>query len=835
MKIPTSRQRALLPALVPIVMLLPGSLRHADARETFNLHALELDNPGQQIADLSFFAEPDGQLPGTYRVTVYVNGEKQGEAQDIAFVAGAENRLHALLTPAMLRRWGVKIDAFPGLAALSPETPLEDIGHYIPMATAELQFSQLRLNVSLPQAAMDARARGEVDPAEWDEGVTAALLNYSLSGSHRWLDVGKGSRDSYYASLQSGINLGAWRLRNDSTGYYASGHASRWTSINTYLQRNIKGLKGQLTLGDSYTTSEIFDSVQFRGAQLASDDNMLPDSLRGFAPVIRGIAHSSAQVTIRQSDYIIYQSYVAPGAFIIRDLYPTSGSGDLTVTIKEADGSERTFVQPFSAVPIMQREGHLKYALTAGKYRSGNRTRDEPAFGQATAIYGLPRGITLFGGAIAAQHYHAGAAGLGFGLGDPGSLSADMSVARSTLDRNDTHHGHSYRLQYAKDFQATDTRFTLAAYRYSTAGFYTFQEANDRRGGGYQYWRGVNNKRQKLQLELSQSMGDYGSLYLSGFQQSFWQEAGFERTLSTGWSGNFSGISYNLAYSYNTYPARAQPAEQQLAFSIQVPLSRFLPNAWASYSLNSAKHGPTRQQVGLSGTTLADNNLSYSIQQSHSNHGAGSAGSLSAAYKGGQGEVNGGYNYDAHYQQINYGLKGGVVAHPHGVTLSQPLGQALAVLKAPGARDAKVQNNTGLYTDRRGYAVVPYVTPYRKNRLVLDTTTLGDEVDIDSAVQTVTPTNGAVVMANVNTRVGRRVLMKLFYQGRPVPFGAQATLAEGGSGIVGDDGQVYLAGVADEGKIKVKWNADQQCVVHFRLPDNVGNSPVIETEQECLA
>ena len=828
MKTPTSRQRALLPALVPIVLLLPGYLRHADAREMFNLHALELDNPGQPVADLAFFAEPDGQLPGTYRVTVYVNGEKQGEAQDIAFIAGADKRLHAQITPAMLRSWGVKIDAFPELAALSPEAPLEDIGHYIPMAAAELRFSQLTLNVSLPQAAMDARARGDVDPAEWDEGVTAALLNYSLSGSHRWLNVGKGSRDSYYASLQSGVHLGAWRLRNDSTGHSASGHGSRRASINPYLQRNINGMQGQLTLGDSYTASEIFDSVQFRGAQLASDDNMLPDSLRGFAPVIRGIAQSSAQVTIRQNDYIIYQSYVAPGAFVIRDLYPTSGSGDLTVTIKEADGSEHTFVQPFSAVPIMQREGRLKYALTAGKYRSGNRSSDEPAFGQATAIYGLPRAVTLFGGAIAAQNYHAGAAGLGFGLGDLGSLSADMSVAQSTLNRNDAHHGHSYRLQYAKDFQATDTRFTLAAYRYSTAGFYTFQEANDRRAEGHNKW-------QKLQLDLSQSAGDYGSLYLSGYQQDFWQEEAYERTLSTGWSGNFSGISYNLAYSYNTYPARAQPAEQQLAFSVQVPLSRFLPNAWASYSLNSARHGNTRQQVGLSGTTLADNNLSYSIQQSHTHHGAGSAGSLSAGYKGGQGEISGGYNYDAHFQQINYGLKGGVVAHPHGITLSQPLGQTLAVLKAPDARDAKVQNNTGLYTDRRGYAVVPYVTPYRKNRLVLDTTTLGDEVDIDSAVQTVTPTQGAVVMANFNTRVGWRVLMKLSYLGRPVPFGAQATLKEGSSGIVGDDGVVYLAGVPEEGKLKVKWNADQQCEVHFRLPDNVGNSPVIETEQECLA
>lgn len=258
-----------------------------------------------------------------------------------------------------------------------------------------------------------------------------------------------------------------------------------------------------------------------------------------------------------------------------------------------------------------------------------------------------------------------------------------------------------------------------------------------------------------------------------------------------------------------------------------------MPNAWASYSVNTAKHGDTRQQVGLNGTALADNNLSYSLQQSYTNHGTGGSGNINADYKGGQGEITGGYNYDDDTQQVNYGLKGGIVVHPHGITLSQPLGDSLAIVKAPGADDAKVQNNTGVYTDWRGYAVVPYVNAYRKNRIALDTSTLGDEVDIDTAVQTVTPTQGAVVMADFNTRVGRRVLMTMLYRGLPVPFGAQAKMKEGGSGIVGDDGQVYLTGVPDEGDITVNWNGKQQCVVHYRLPESAANAPVTETEQEC--
>ncbi len=87
---PTPRLMIILLTLLLAMVLLSGYLRNAEAREVFNPHALEIDNPGQPVADLSTFAESGGQLPGTYRVTVFVNGEKQGDAQDIAFTDGAE-------------------------------------------------------------------------------------------------------------------------------------------------------------------------------------------------------------------------------------------------------------------------------------------------------------------------------------------------------------------------------------------------------------------------------------------------------------------------------------------------------------------------------------------------------------------------------------------------------------------------------------------------------------------------------------------------------------------------------------------------------------------------
>ncbi|MGG9011454.1 fimbria/pilus outer membrane usher protein, partial [Escherichia coli] len=72
----------------------------------------------------------------------------------------------------------------------------------------------------------------------------------------------------------------------------------------------------------------------------------------------------------RQNSYVIYQSNVPACACEINDLYPSSNSGDLEVTIEESDGTQCRFIQRYSSLPIMQRPGHLEYSATAGRYRA---------------------------------------------------------------------------------------------------------------------------------------------------------------------------------------------------------------------------------------------------------------------------------------------------------------------------------------------------------------------------------------------------------------------------------------------------------------------------------
>ncbi len=113
------------------------------------------------------------------------------------------------------------------------------------------------------------------------------------------------------------------------------------------------------------------------------------------------------RISIRQNGYEIYQSTLPPGPFEINDIYPAGSGGDLQVTLQEADGSVQRFNVPWSSVPVLQREGHLKYALSAGEFRSGGHQQDNPRFAEGTLKYGLPAGWTVYGGARIAERYRA--------------------------------------------------------------------------------------------------------------------------------------------------------------------------------------------------------------------------------------------------------------------------------------------------------------------------------------------------------------------------------------------------------------------------------------------
>lgn len=768
--------------------------------------------------DISRFSRTDGQVSGVYHVDVYLNGNYI-ESRDISFL-GKESELAPLLTYADFVKWGVKRNAQPDWMSKDDSAAIDNIGALLPGSQLNFQFDGMRLDISVPQEYMQRDPRGSVSPEQWDDGLNMLFMNYNFSAAN---SRGKGdSHNDSYLNLRSGINVGPWRLRNYST-YNNNEGDGHWNTLSTSLERDIKVLKSQFSVGDGYTQAGVFDSVHFRGAQLYSDDTMLPESVRGFAPVVRGIAQSNAQVTIRQGGNIIWQSYVPPGPFVIDDLYPTAASGDLTVVVREADGSVHQFIQPFSAVPIMQREGQFKYALAAGKYRASSSTDKEPEFLQATMSYGLPWDTTVYGGTLASGDYQAGAIGIGKGLGDFGSFSFDTTFAHTQMPGK-TEDGISLRAQYAKDFSSTGTSLSLMGYRYSSSGFHDFQEAN---GDVNKYriasdsvlegndWRYQRNKRSKAQVTLNQQLGDFGNINLSAWHQDYWG-GDSERNISLGYNTSINNINYGLNYSYSRGPWH-NDNDHIVSFTMQIPFSRFLPNSWMTISANANKKGDATSQIGLSGSALEDRNLSWNVQQGYNSKGSDVTGSASANYKGRQGEYQLGYNYSRDNRQVSVGAMGGLVVHPYGVSATQPLGETMALVKAENAADVKVANNSGIYTDSNGFAVVPYVAPYRQNSLTLNTDTLNNNTDVLNDTQTVVPTKGALALADFPTVIGYRIMLQL--TGKTIPFGATAKINNRDNtpeGIVDDRQRVWFSGAPEKGSVVVNW-AGESCLANYQI------------------
>ena len=74
-------------------------------------------------------------------------------------------------------------------------------------------------------------------------------------------------------------------------------------------------------------------------------------------------------------------------------------------------------------------------------------------------------------------------------------------------------------------------------------------------------------------------------------------------------------------------------------------------------------------------------------------------------------------------------MSGGIIAHADGITFGQPLGDTMVLVKAPGADNVKIENQTGIHTDWRGYAILPFATEYRENRVALNANSLADNVE----------------------------------------------------------------------------------------------------------
>lgn len=785
-----------------------------DAKQ-FNPHFLHTI-PGQAPVDLSFFTYANQVLPGTYLADIYVN-ERYIEQIEIRFDNPVETNkqagpvsAQACLNKGMLQRWGIDIMQFPAFHPIDDKDPrCLPLTEWIPHSQVRFNMAQQVLRVSIPQIAMLKKIQGEVSPKLWSAGVNAALLNYQILG-RRYQANNSSNRKAIFSmdmALQGGINMGAWRLRYRANNSYDNGK-STWQILATHVARDIPDWRSRLTFGDGFTASDMFPGIRFRGIQLASDDAMLPNSLQGYAPSIHGIAQSQAKVTVKQNDYIVYTTFVAPGPFVLDDVLPNTSSGTLEITVTEADGRSTVSSQTYSAFPGQVREKSKRFYFAAGTYHAAsNKARLN--FMQGTLLYGVNAHITGYGGLLVSSSYRSVLGGARLNLKQYGASSMDITQTESQQEGTSTR-GQALRWQYIKRYSPTATSFQIAMQHYLSSNFRTFEES----ANGNIFSNRRTNKRSHLESTLSQGLGKIGT-FTASVEKIRHRHGHTDATVRFGYGRRIKEMTGQADYSHQK---KNGILNRQLSLSLSFPLEWRGSSSSVSYSASSHFNRDVVHNATVSGLLLADGSLSYSLGLNASRQISQSS-FASLHFRGPVAQIGMDHTQSSDYMVSSASLSGGVVLHQGGITLSQRLGDTVILARVPGAHNAMFENNMSVKTNTQGYAIIPYATPYRKNLLTLNAEHISDDIEIKNTVAEVVPTHGAVVLAEYEVRQGRKVLLTALVDGeQPVPFGSRVEDQRGREvGLVGPEGQVYLTGVGKDDILTVKWGAGSQdrCTLQY--------------------
>lgn len=786
---------------------------------TFNTDVLDINDRSR--IDLSQFSRPGYVMPGSYVMGVQINKSSLPE-RTILFLApdNDPSGSEACLTPDLVEQFGLTQEA---------REPLTWFRNGQCLDTESLKGMSIRadlgagiLYITLPQRYQEYSAENWDPPSRWDEGINGVLTDYNVNAwfNHQAMMTARNSQ-TLSGSGTSGINVDAWRFRADwqtqyrhTTGQPASTHYL-WAWNRYYLYRAIPALRARFTFGENYLTSDMFNSFRYRGANLISDDNMLPPNLRGYAPEVVGVAKTNARVIIRQQGQVIYDATVAAGPFRIQDIRNIA-AGKLDVTVEEQDGSQQNFSTDVANTPYLSRPGLVRYKFAAGKTATAGHHSDEPGFVAGEFSVGVNNTWSLYSGVLSAGTYNALAVGSGRDLGSLGAMSFDLTESYARLMQEGTKRGKAYRLSFTRRFDTTDSQFTFSAHRFTDQNFMSMTDYLSAR---YQGLVKTAGSKELYSLIFSQPFREYNaSAYINYTHQSSWTRPATDTwnvTISRYFDMNrFKNLSVNLT----GYRTRYEYGQDKGGYiSLSVP--------WGENGTVSLENRVIKNNNGFSASIYdrAGENNTYRVSVGAAQHNQrsfsgyltheGSASRITATASAQQ----------AKYTSLSLSAQGGVTATPKGVAMHavRMPGSTRIMLDTAGIPAIPVKDHSRVtYTNHFGKAIISDISSYYRNSFSIDLGKIGDNVEALRSVVQGTLTEGAIGYRQFGMLAGRKALATIrLPDGTMPPFGATVFNADKvQTGIVGENGETWLTGMNAGQTMNVNWEGKLRCYITLPSP-----------------
>ncbi|HFN1103754.1 TPA: fimbria/pilus outer membrane usher protein [Klebsiella variicola subsp. variicola] len=794
--------RPLRPQLLLLIAVLcagpAGAAAEPHTRDNLTFDTGVLSSRGIDPAIAALFGQAPRFLPGENTVSLFVNGNARGRVRVKFDEAGtlcadrAFQRAAGLVSPPyyddgascfdLLRAW--------------------------PRAELQPEPGEGRVILVVPPEALSASG---AEDGNWQHGGVAGMLNYDA----QYLSASGGAGGLNFGQLgtEAGFNAGDWIVRSRQTFTRFNGE-DRINHQAAYAQRSFIGIKKVLQAGQVSLSNSLFGTGQVLGFQLFPESALT--SGQGGAGLVEGVAQTQSVVEVRQSGVLVYSTAVPAGPFELKGFSLLNTRTDLEVTLTSSNGEIRKFIVP--AATLLARAPLVSPGLSFGAGRLEQQDGKAPVLGTVASGWQLTPFTSLNAGVLGSAPYRAGSLNMDIQLWEPTRLSLLSTLAQ------DADHGNTGTLLSA--FLSHNLSERLSAnvnWRQQTTGYRELSDAlqrgdrdsTDSQGRSrYQWGSGVNWSTEGL-----------GNLSLS-WARSTTFAGNNANYLSSSWSRQFGRAYLGVSLEHNTGTPSGQ-ADDRLYVSFSMPLGEGRDiNSYLNTARRSARAG-----VRYNDRTSQDRGWSMATDRDLRNNRTSVSGNLDFVTPVSQ--LNASVSHDSdNYTSWSTHASGAVVLHESGITLSPyRVADTFGIARVGKESGVRLDTPAGpVWTDWRGYAVIPTLNGYRRSAIQVDTRSLAKNVDIGNALQESEVARGAIGRVGFDVIRTRRVLVgTVMADGKRLPHGASVFSASDELvTVVGDDGTVFVPDATPGMRLEVQSSGKTVCTMQLDLPEMADTTDLYE-------
>jgi outer membrane usher protein len=704
-----------------------------------------------------------------------------------------------------------------------------------------------RAVISVPANDLDAthvsaaqRQSPDVTPAS-----PGAFLNYQFSAQQ----INGQNIGGTFAEL--GLFAAAGVLTNTAVARYGDGAGQQQVvRLDTTYTRDFPATLDTLNLGDAISDPGSWgNAVRYGGIRWSRNFGLRPDLLTTPLLTASGTATVPSTVDVFVNNNLVTSNQLPAGPFVIDRLPTVSGTGDVSVVVRDALGREQVVTQSFYTSTTLLAQGLSQYSVNFGSVRNDYALQSNDYGGMlAEASYrrGITNDITLEGHAeYLAGDAHAAGINAAFGVGKigiinftvangggsgesgvttlpiipgafgiPGSIPGVpvISGTSGVPGASGEPGGTGWLSGAGFEHHGTNTSF-IASSLWASNGYSQVGEPLDP----------AMRMRQRNLIQTGVGLGRFGSLSLAYVRQTY-RDSPTQQTL-----GLTDTLTFGRIGTLNLTVTRIRTAAE---FSMSAQ------NSTSAYLIFVVPLGGRRAAsltaAGGSGAGAPTHEVIASLTESPP-VGPGSGYRLSASTAG---------NYDADWRQQfhsadlevevarNEGLDGRSIYLSGAMTFldgrldtTRFVNGSFAMVNVAGLADVPVyvENQLTTHTDADGKALLYNLRPYEANRISITPEDLPLDTTIASSSAIVAPPYRSGVVARFPVERVRGATLRLVAEdGKPLPVGAIVTL--GGTQFpVVLDGVVYLTGYDHGTAAEASWSGGH-CA--FRLPPPPTDDPL---------